>query len=324
MAEKKILDLSFMLPPYDRIELPSRGIFYKDIPELAKGIVHVRAMSTTEEKLIDKFSQNTFYTIVDEIIGNCIKENVSVDDLTPGDRIFILFKIRALSYGSEYEIKFKCSECEAELPLKVNLAEFEPVYVNEDVEEPIELFLPITKAKVKMVIPRSGHMRESTNRSFAEQKKSGIFVSPAVYQKAICCIEFIFPESSADAGHVLYNNVAEDFKLILGIMSRLHVQDMKTIEDLFNDYDHGMIDSVTKYCPVCEEAYEQYLVLNWEFFRPSSKRKSDSDVQQFLFDVPDRERSKSNRNGTRRSGEARELHVDGYTVPNVLPTEEIS
>ena len=324
MAEKKSLDLSFLLPPYDRIELPSRGVFYKGITELEKGIVHVRAMSTTEEKLIDKFSQNTFYTIVDEIISNCVKENIDIDDLTPGDRIFILLKIRALSYGSEYDIKFKCSECEAELPLKVNLAEFEPVYINENIEEPIELFLPITKAKVKMIIPRSGHMRESTNRSFAEQKKSGTFVSPAVYQKALCCLEFIFPESSNDAGHILYNNIDADFKMILGIMSRLHVQDMKTIEDLFNDYDHGMIDPVNKHCPVCEEAYDQYMVLNWEFFRPSSKRKSDSDVQQFLFDVSDRERDKSNRNRTRRSSEVRELHVDGYTDSNVSPTEEIS
>lgn len=183
------------------------------------------------------------------------------------------------------------------------------------------MVLPVSKATVKMIIPRSGHIRISTERSYADQKKDGVFISPSVYQKALCCEEFIFPESSADAGYVIKQ---DNFKFMLGIMSRLHVTDMREIEKLFNDYDHGMIDPCLKNCPVCNASYEQYLALNWDFFRPRNKRRNDKDVQQFLDIIPDWEGDRNDRSGTRRSGSTRKLQLDRHTAPNIQSETKIS
>lgn len=284
MTEKKKLDLSFLMPQFDLIELPSRGKYYEGIEVLEKAKLHVRPMTAVEEKIIDKFNSNTFFTAVNEIIDKCVKEDIDVDDLTLGDRIFILLRIRTLSYGSTYEVKFKCPACEAEMPLTIDLARFNPTYVNEDITEPFELVLPVSKAKVKMILPRSGHIKESTDRSFADQKKSGVFISPSVYQKALCCEEFIFPESSEDAGYIVKQ---DNFQFMLGIMSRLNVNDARAIDDLFTEYDHGFIDPIQMNCPVCNEPFEQNIVLNWNFFRPRNERKKNSDVQQLLDDVSD-------------------------------------
>lgn len=320
MAEKKKLDLSFLRPNYEIIDLPSRGFYYRGIPELESGKVHIRPMTSVEEKLTDKFNQNTFYSTVDEIISKCVKEDINIDDLTPGDRIFILLRIRALSYGSTYEVKFKCPDCEAEMPLTIDLAKFEPKYVDEEVDEPVTIVLPESKATVKMFVPRSGDIRESTDRSYAEQKKSGVFISPAVYQKALCCDEFIFPDSSEDAGYVVKN---DDFKLMLAIMSRLHVNDMREIEDFMTDHDHGMINPIFMNCPVCNASFEQYVALNWDFFRPRNKRNKDSDVQQLFDDVPDRESRRTDRGRTTRPGKVRELRMVGDTNSDIHTEEKI-
>lgn len=308
MTEKKQLDLSFLRPQFNEVELPSRGKYYTGIPILENAKLHIRPMTSAEEKIIDKFNQNTFFTAVNDIISKCIQEDIDVDELTLGDRIFILLAIRSMSYGSTYEIKFKCPECEAEAPMTIDLAEFEPTYVEDEVVEPFELILPISKAKVRMIIPRTGHIRESTDRSYADQKKSGVFVSPSVYQKALCCEEFIFPESSADAGYVVKQ---DNFKFLLGIMSRLNVNDMRAIDDLFASHDHGFIDPIIKHCPVCNASFEQYLVLNWDFFRPRTRRKKDSDVHEFLDNVSDWESDGTSGKRTARSGKVRKLQLVG-------------
>lgn len=310
MAEKQKLDLSFLRPQFETVELPSRGKFYKGIPELEEGILHIRPMTSVEEKLIDKFNNHTFYTTVDEIISNCVQEDIDVDDLTLGDRIFTLLRIRVSSYGSMYEVRYTCPVCDSEYPINVDLAKFEPVYIDEDIEEPFELELPVCKAIVRMRIPRSGDVRESTDRSFAEQKKNGVFVSPSVYQKALCCEGFVLPDSSADAGTVIDQS---DFKLLLGIMQRLHANDARAIEKLFSDYDHGMIEPVLLNCPVCKASFEQYLTLNWDFFRPRNKRKEDSRVQQLNDDVSDWESHRTSRKRTTGPSEVRELPLVGDT-----------
>jgi hypothetical protein len=321
MPEKKQLDLRFLSPSFDLIELPSRGVFYKNIPELKDAQISIRPMTSVEEKLIDKFNTNTFYQTVDEIISKCIREDINIDDLTPGDRIFTLMKIRAISAGSEYEVRFKCASCDSEMPVKIDLAEFDPVYLEEDVIEPVELKLPISEATVRMYIPRSGHIRESNARSFADQKKRGVFISPSVYQKALCCHEFVFPEKSSDAGYIVNQT---DFNILLGIMGRLHVKDMKAIEDMFNDYDHGMIDPVIKYCPVCDEAYDQYAAINWDFFRPRSDRRRDTEIQQLFLDVQDGTSNNTNRKRTGQSSKVREIQLDRHSTTNILSEEKIS
>jgi hypothetical protein len=112
--------------------------------------------------------------------------------------------------------------------------------------------------------------------------------------------------------------------MLLGIMGRLHVQDMKAIEDLFADYDHGMIEPIIKYCPVCEEAYDQYPAINFDFFRPRNDRKRDTEVQQLLLDVSDTESNPTNRRRTGRSDKVRELQLDRHSTSDFLSEETIS
>lgn len=320
MAEKKQLDFSFLRPSYDLIELPSRGIFYKNIDELKEGTLHVRPFSAVEEKMIDRFNQNTFYDTVDEIIANIVKEDISVDDLTLGDRIFVLLHARVRSYGSKYEVNFKCSSCEAEYPLEVDLADFEPTYL-EDMDEIIEKELPMCQATVKIRCPRSGDLRESTSRSYAQRKRDGVFIDPSVYQKALCCTEFVFPESSRDAGTVLHADNPDEFRYILGIMNRLHVNDSRAIDEIFDEFSHGFIDPITMNCKVCNAQFDQYLALNWDFFRPRIRRKKDRDLQQAFDDVPDWGSGKKDRKGTVRSGKSGGIQLVGDTNTNVPSAE---
>lgn len=310
MAEKKKLDLSFLRPSFTVIELPSRGKFYTGIPELESGVLHVRPFSSVEEKMIDRFNQNTFYDMVDEIIKNCVKEDIDIDDLTLGDRIFILLNIRVLSYGSTYEVRFECGKCDSEYPLIVDLSQFEPTYLDVDeVVEPMELELPVCKATVKMRMVRSGDLRESTNRSYAERKRNGVFVDASVYQKALCCEEFILPESSADAGTVLHSANPDEFRYILGIMNRLNSNDSRAIEDLFVDYQHGFIDPISMTCKVCGASFDQYVSLNWDFFRPRTKRRKDTEFLEIDDDVSNWESGGTHRKRAVRSGKGGELQL---------------
>jgi len=321
MANKQPLDLSFLKPQFEEIELPSRGKYYKGIPELESGVLHIRPMTSVEEKIIDRLNQNNFYKTIDEIISNCVQEDINVDDLTPGDRIFILLRIRVLSYGSMYEVRYTCPECGSEYPLMVDLSRFEPVYVDEDISEPYELYLPFCQAKVRMNVPRSGDIRESTDRSYAEQKREGIFISSAVYQKALCCEGFILPDNCSTPGAVVGQ---DSFKTLLGIMQRLHVKDAQVIDDFYRDHDHGFLDPIIMNCKVCNASFEQYVMLNWDFFRPRSNRTKSKELQQLDDYVPTKESNRAGRRRAARPSEVRELRVVGNTNADIHPEEKVS
>lgn len=122
------------------VKLPTRGILYKDIPEE----IVIKAISTKEEKMIYGSSNEK---ALDAVIRNCIVEptGVSVDDLISVDKHFLMMKLRILTYGSQYHVKYKCPECNfPAYEYKLDLEEFEVYELPEDFVEPFEIELPVS------------------------------------------------------------------------------------------------------------------------------------------------------------------------------------
>ena len=134
--------------------LPSRGLMYNKPFD-----PHIRLRSMTVEDKMRRLSPTkTPYKMMCEIIDSCLLDKLPISsyDLYLCDYIYLLHKLRVVTYGPDYAIKFTCPKCCNEEIIHINLDEIEVKEFNTDLEEYFNVTLPKTgyTVKLKMQTPR--------------------------------------------------------------------------------------------------------------------------------------------------------------------------
>ena len=131
----------------EEIKLPSNGVFYDEsIPTT----LTIRSITTKEEQLL--YGSTSDY-IIDTIIQNCIVEpkDFPLNDLIPADKLFILFKIRIISYGQDYNQYMYCPYCKYEGVTEIDLDMIPCEEIDEDkIKVPLKLTLPVAKDQLEL------------------------------------------------------------------------------------------------------------------------------------------------------------------------------
>lgn len=261
---KRDIDLSFLKPNSERIELPSRGILYNN-SELKSGFLNIRPWLTNEEKLIDRFNKGNFYSILKRLISNSVTEKINVDELTLGDFFFLIYWIRSISYGHTYNADIVCPECGKSVSVVIDLSKYDVTYL-EDCKEPMTLIMPRSGIEIKFRLPRVADLIEASESTLSGSKKFGVTISPDLYKTAKCVEEMVLPNEEKTL-----LTQKEDFDIMLGkIWPKIPAYDLVVIREVMSKYDHGYITNASTRCPECEATFEQAPLLSFEFFRPSS------------------------------------------------------
>ena len=99
--------------------LPSRGLIYEEKvnPDIVLG-----SMKTKHEMLRLSASENS-NKIMADIIDDCIvgDPGISSYDMCLGDFQFLMYKLRTVTFGPEYEMYTICPYCGADNNLTINL-----------------------------------------------------------------------------------------------------------------------------------------------------------------------------------------------------------
>ena len=151
-AKQKIVDELLKEVPTDTtitVDLPSECRVYtledEDMP------ITVRPMTFEDEKAIVGAKKND--DPVNLVLQRCVT-NIKVMDLLPMDKLYLIMKLREISYGDDYNTLLLCQECKAENPTTVKLSELNVNPVPDDFEDPITFTLPIAKKEIKVRQPR--------------------------------------------------------------------------------------------------------------------------------------------------------------------------
>jgi hypothetical protein len=113
------------------------------------GVATLRPITFEEEKQILSLSKKG----VDPsqvLLENCVSD-IDKSDILLVDKIYLLFKLRELSFGSVYKFVVGCPSCHQENRISVDLNDM-PVVSLEDMGREVEIQLPMCKkpAKVKL------------------------------------------------------------------------------------------------------------------------------------------------------------------------------
>jgi hypothetical protein len=152
-AKQQIIDDLLKEAPSNEaieVELPSEGRVYQLEDPTAP--ITIRPMTFDDEKSLVNASKNN-QDPTNVILQRCVT-NIKVQDLLQMDKLFLLMKLREISYGDDYNTLLICQHCKSENLTTVKLSQLNINPVPDDFCDPVEVLLPDIKKKAKVKLPR--------------------------------------------------------------------------------------------------------------------------------------------------------------------------
>ena len=139
--------------PTEVITLPSKGLVYPESNPLSKGSLEIKYMTAREEDILS--SQNLIKKgiVLDKLFESVVVEpNVSIGDISIGDKNAILLATRILGYGSEYVVEVTDPFTLEVQKVNIDLSKIETKEIDETIlnrQNRYEFLLPVSKKKIK-------------------------------------------------------------------------------------------------------------------------------------------------------------------------------
>jgi len=128
---------------------PSKCKFYT-LEDPNKSIT-IKPLTFEDEKVLSKTKQSQ--NIVNVLLERCIS-NISVPQLLIMDKIYLLLKIREVSFGDEIQSIDLCKNCHYENTLTFYISQLKVNSLPDDFEIPVSVDLPTLNKTAKVRYPR--------------------------------------------------------------------------------------------------------------------------------------------------------------------------
>lgn len=272
----KVLSMSQdELHPWEDVILPSQGLYYDGA--VPGGKVQVRPMTLQEDKILATQRLAQSGKSLDIIFKKCLKfptPDFDPINLLAGDRVFLLYYLRGITHGNEYEFIVRCpnEECGQ---ATTDIYDFNNLAStikrpNPDLTEPFKVVLPFLSKKVgqefwvKVRLLRGYDMQAMMNQKKVVRKLQGgrpIVSSESVDDTLEENLNMLIVEAM---GH-------KDKTKIEQLVGRLHASDTATIREFIRENTPGIDTSITIKCSACGNEVQMELPITESFFRPTKR-----------------------------------------------------
>jgi hypothetical protein len=270
------------LIPWEEVQLPSLGIYYNGL--IPDGKVQVRPMTIYTEKILATARLAQTNQSIDYVYKNCVKFPSTFDplDLLNGDRMFLLFYIRGVTYGNDYEFMITCTNdaCKQQSTHEYDLNMLaSTIRAPKHPTEPIKIALPysseITKREVWVEIRflRGRDMQVINQRRSIRDKAIGAPVRNAKSGMS-SPVESVALDDAIEANLNLVAvsaNGLKDRNILSQFISKLHGIDTAAIRKCLNDEAPGIDMDIVVTCPHCQNEMRMPLPFTDSFFRPTHR-----------------------------------------------------
>lgn len=267
--------------PWEEFTLPSRGVYYGG--KLPGGIVRVKGMGIHADKILATQRLAQSGQSIDYLFKHCVEltDGMSTEDLLAGDRVYLLYLLRGITHGNDYEFIMECPSCEARVLQRYDLNELISTVTYPDIsigDEPFKVSLPYMSKRtghevwVKVRFMRGRDISSIANRQkFNKRVHSGmpkrdrsIVIDQAVTENLSLII-------SAFGGADLGGEVVDQIH-IKSLVDKLHASDTATIREFLREKSPGIDTTIQASCPECGASFRTELPITESFFRPTSNR----------------------------------------------------
>jgi hypothetical protein len=242
------------------IPLPSKGLLYRSITtdtDILDGKIRLRAMTVQDEKILSTKRYIQSGSSIRMVLESCIESDIDASQLLLFDANFLLFRLRQISHGDEYEFPLTCDNgsCEKKFNHKVFISKQQFEELPEGFVEPIISVLPQTKYVIHSKLPRLTTSEELKRLDANKVKKIGEADDTISVSMKLNCIKILDPEGSP----VPRSDWDEFFDALPSMDSSFLRRNTK--------FDSGVDKLSNIVCPWCEATAEYSIPITTEFFR---------------------------------------------------------
>ena len=202
--------------------LPSKCKFYS-LPDPASP-VSVRPMTFEDEKALAMIKKSDKIDPINYLLGRCVI-NLNVNELLFMDKLYLLYKIREVSYGTDYKSIIECPKCASESEVNIDISKLLLNEVPDDLTDPRKVNLPTLKKEVTLRFPR---LKEEKYLNFLENKN----------------VQFWRFIDDID-GHT-------DKQIISKVLEKMPLKDMHLIINELTKPEYGLDSKINFICGDCE------------------------------------------------------------------------
>jgi hypothetical protein len=263
--------------PWEDCVLPSQGVYYDG--KVPDGRVQVKPMGITADKIFATTRLVQTGQSIEYIYKNHVKfpdESFTPDMLLTGDRVYLLFYLRAITHGNMYEFMVKCSNesCGVSSQFEHDLNEIEANKRGpKHPSEPVRVVLPhLTKAAGKEVWADCRFLRGrdlqtiSTRQQFMKRAVGNRARSINSKQEDIVSLDRSIEENLHMS--IVSINGNTDRNVISELIKKMSQQDTQRIRTVLSDESPGIDTEIVVTCPTCDNEMKIDLPITETFFRP--------------------------------------------------------
>ena len=241
---------------YEKFILPSNGKIYET--EINPNVT-LRSMTTIEE--MKRLSPTDMpYKTMSDIIEGCMQETpvIPVYDMSLGDYQYFLHKLRIVTYGPEYKMNIKCSECgkvsESIADLEsLPISEWDPTVLDNQI-----ITLPKSKHQIELKFQTPYDLDMINYKAKETKKRTKQNIDYSILYTIVSLIKKV-------DGAVLNSIDLEEFVKMLPNM------DANFIVNKASEFNRkvGLDNRITVKCSECGAEMEVPFRITSEFFGPT-------------------------------------------------------
>lgn len=274
------------LIPWESVALPSCGVYYDG--KIPNGIVEVKAWGIQTDKIMATTRLAQTGKSIDYVLKSCVRLPNDFDhmNLLVGDRTFLLYYLRGITYGNEYEFLIECSneDCGNAWTEIYDLNDLASTIIKPKTElgpEPFKVVLPnFTKMVNSEFCIHIRLLRGYDLSAMMSQKRMQKKLNPSARTRARTHKAIVAKDESFD------ETVEENLRLVITdamgdndpdkierLVERMHAVDTATIREFLRDNSPGIETSIKVTCPECNTQMTLDLPITESFFRPTQRKR---------------------------------------------------
>jgi rubredoxin len=234
------------------VQLPSNGKLYQSFEDedIKNGVVRLKPMSLADEETLANQNYIKNGTVFSHLLESCVCNNINVKKLIPYDVFYLLYTLRKITYGEDYNFEVECPECGKKYNKTINISDVEWQELTEEEDIVKTIKLPVSKYTITIEASTLGN-EEEVNRL----------------------------AKTSDAGDVILNYVARTQEILdedgepvnpkdfVDFFEALPGRDRAEISKAFETIDGLEIPTIDLVCPKCGEEDKTSIPFNKSFFR---------------------------------------------------------
>ena len=254
--------------PWEVVTLPSRGIYYQGT--MPDGAVKVRPFDIEAEKIMSTARLLQSGEAIDYLIAKYTRlpDGINHQDLLVGDKTFLLYYLRGITYGNEYEFMGKCESCGQSTTAVYDMNNLISTMKGpspDHQQEPIMCRLPYLSEKSGRDVSVGLRLMRGADLTVMIKKSK---------QKTRDAIDQTISDNLASliVGFQVGNSYANDAFKTRQIIGKLHLRDTSAIRNMLDEITPGIEDNIDFVCSKCGHESKVTLPISETFFRPKSNK----------------------------------------------------